>query len=210
MACVAGLGAAAWRGGGTYASWELAAQGLGVNANAVVHGGANFLAHVGIPSRFGRALLAVTIVAFALTTLDSATRLLRFNVEEICRSVGLDVLANRYFASLWPWRHRLLRAGAGRQDAVDLFGTTNQLLAGLTLLTVSVFLYKLRRPVIYTLVPMVLMLAMSIWAMVLSLIGFWPANRKVVALIGMSAVVLAMAVWLIVEAPSPSPAAGAD
>jgi carbon starvation protein len=204
MACVAGLGAPAWGSGGIYATWSgIGKGGLAAQLSAVVQGGGNFLSQLGIPPHFGQTLLAVTIVAFAMTTLDSATRLLRFNVEEICRSVKLDVLANRYFASLVAVAgiafFGLVPAG---KVLWTLFGTTNQLLAGLTLLTISVFLYKLRRPVVYTLLPMVVMLLMSIWAMVWTLINFWQNDELPWrgALIAVSSIVLAMSLWLIVEA----------
>lgn len=205
MACVAGLGVEAWQAGGVYSSWGGIAGGLAPKLNAVVHGGANFLLQIGIPLSIGRALLAVTIVAFAMTTLDSATRLLRFNVEEMCRSVKLDFLANRYFGSLVAVAgiafFGLVPAGV---SLWKLFGTTNQLLAGLTLLTVSLFLYKLGRPIVYTIVPMIAMLLMTTWAMIDSLVRFWQDtslesfNRW--SLIGVSVVVLVMAAWLIVEA----------
>jgi len=204
VACVAGLGAEAWQSG-AYASWSgIKGGGLPAQLSAVVHGGANFLANLGLPTKYGTALLAVTIVAFALTTLDTATRLLRFNVEAICRSIRLEPLANRYFGSLVAVVAIAFfgLVPAGRTLWI-LFGTTNQLLAGLTLLTVSVFLYKLSRPIVYTIVPMVLMLAMSVWAMEVSLMGFWenPAlsqfNRW--SLTAVTLVVLAMSLWLIVE-----------
>jgi len=208
MACVAGLGAAAWQSDGVYGSWSgIGAKGLtglAARLSAVVRGGGNFLSKLGIPTQYGTALLAVTIVAFALTTLDTATRLLRFNVEAICRSVRLDFLANRYVGSLVAIAaigfFGLVPAG---KTLWTLFGTTNQLLAGLTLLTVSVFLYKLSRPVVYTIVPMILMLMMSIWAVVVSLIGFWhnpdlkPFNQW--SLTAVTLLVLAMSVWLIAE-----------
>jgi len=204
MACVAGLGAEAWKSG-AYAAWSgIKGGGLAAQLSAVVQGGANFLAKLGVPTQYGTALLAVTIVAFAMTTLDTATRLLRFNVEAICRSVRLDRLANRYFGSLVAVLaiafFGLVPAG---RSLWTLFGTTNQLLAGLTLLTVSLFLYKLRRPIIYTIVPMVIMLAMSMWAVTTSLMGFWADptlsefNRW--SLIGVTLIVLAMALWLVVE-----------
>jgi carbon starvation protein len=200
MACVAGLGVAAWQPGGTYSAWKgISGGGLGAQLNAVVEGGANFLSLVGIPMRYGSTLLAVTIVAFALTTLDSATRLLRFNVEEIFRSVKLDPLANRYVASLVAVAgiagFALIPAG---KTLWVLFGTTNQLLAGLALLTVSLFLFKLRRPVIYTLVPMVLILVMTIWAMIYKLGEFWNDGKTL--LVAFSVMILGMSVWLLVEA----------
>lgn len=200
MACAAGLGASHWAEDGIYSSWSgIKGGGLGSQLYAVVHGGANFLKQIGIPIQLGRALLAVTIVSFAMTTLDSATRLLRFNVEEICRTVKLDFLANRYFASAVAVAGIAFfaLAEAGR-TMWALFGTTNQLLAGLTLLTVSVFLFKLGRPIVYTIVPMIIMLAMSMWAMALSLSAFWRDEKW--SLVGVSTIVLAMSLWLIAEA----------
>jgi carbon starvation protein len=204
VACVAGLGSEAWHSG-AYATWGgIKGGGLPAQLSAVVQGGANFLAMLGLPTEYGSALLAVTIVAFALTTLDTGTRLLRFNVEAICRSVKLDFLATRYFGSLVAVGaialFGLVREG---KTLWVLFGTSNQLLAGLTLLAVSIFLYKISRPIVFTLVPMVLMLAMSMWAIEVNLVSFWknPAlssfNRWSLTVVTL--VVLAMSLWLIVE-----------
>ncbi len=203
MACVAGLGSAAWAPGGAYADWGgIKGGGLGVQLAAVVDGGANFLTVVGVEQRLAKAFLAVTVVAFAMTTLDSATRLLRFNVEEIFRSLKCEPLANRYFASLIAVTGIALFAQPKGKVLWTLFGTTNQLLAGLTLLAVSLFLFKLRRPVIYTLVPMVIMLSMTVWAMALQLQKFYKDYDKETTwlLFWVSAIVMAMAAWLIVEA----------
>jgi carbon starvation protein len=200
LACTAGLGAAAWQSGGEYGSWSsIKGAGLAVQLSAVVRGGANFLNQLGIPPRVGSAILAVTIVAFALTTLDTATRLLRFNVEELCRSLRLTPLANRYFASAVAVAGiAFFGLAPGGKALWTLFGTTNQLLAGLTLLTVSVFLYKLGRPMLYTFVPMVFMLALSVWAMALQLVSFW--TQKNWSLIAVSILVLIIAAWLVIEA----------
>jgi len=202
MACVAGLGAGAWQSGGAYSSWSsIGGAGLDVQLAAVVEGGANFLAKLHIPTAFGSALLAVTIVAFAMTTLDTGTRLLRFNVEEICRSTGLRVLANRYFASLVAVGGIAFFAfilSSGGKILWVMFGTTNQLLAGLTLLVVSVFLYKLRRPVLYTMIPMLLMLGIASYAMWGQLVGFLESGNW--AMVAVSVMIQGMALWLIAEA----------
>ncbi len=206
MACVAGLGVEAWRSGGPYSSWGGIGKGqLATQLSAVVHGGANYLNKLGIPADLGRTLLAVTIVSFALTTLDSATRLLRFNIEEILRSIRLERLANRYVASALAVGgiafFALVPAG---KTLWTLFGATNQLLAGLTLLTVSVFLYKLRAPIAYTILPMLAMLVTSAWAMLASIPSYWTGPKlsllEKTSLTAVSLAVLAMAVWLIVEA----------
>ena len=196
LACAAGLGAKYWAPGGAYSSWQGIAGG---ELSAVVRGGANFLAQLGIPTSHGRTVLAVTIVAFAMTTLDSATRLLRFNVEEMGRALRIRLLANRYVASAVAISgiafFALVPAG---KTLWILFGITNQLLAGLTLLTVSVFLFKLRRTIVYTIIPMTIMLVLSAWAMVLSLCKFWEKGQW--SLVVVSIIVLAMSLWLAVEA----------
>lgn len=202
MACVAGLGTEAWAPGGLYSTFHgVEGGGLGGQLTAVVRGGAAFLTQVGIPLAFSESFLAVTITAFALTTLDSATRLLRFNVEEIFQCIGLDGLANRYVASfvavLGIAFFGLSPSGSGLWI---LFGTTNQLLAGLTLLTVSLFLFKLGRSIWFTIVPMVLMFGVSIGAMLISLSDYFEPEVKNWQLIITTIVVLAMTFWLIVEA----------
>lgn len=212
MACVAGLGASAWNSGGTYTAWANLDGRLSTQLAAVVEGGGRFLGAIGIQPGYGEAFIAVAIVAFALTTLDSATRLLRYNVEEIFKSVGLGAIANRYVASLTAvigiGFFALLRvydAAAGVYKPAGLllwqmFGTTNQLLAGLTLLCVSLFLFKLSRPVWYTVLPMFAMLGISMLAMLLNLSQLWSAEVRNWPLIVVNVVVLAMTGWMIVEA----------
>ena len=95
-----------------------------------------------------------------------------------------------------------------------LFGTTNQLLAGLTLLVLSVFLLKLGRPVIYTLLPMAFLLLMTTLALLVQLAGFW--TRGEYFLVGMDLVILGAAILVVLEAlgalrrawGAPAPAAG--
>ncbi len=202
MACAAGLGAAAWQSQGEYGSWKgLGGAGLAIQLSAVVRGGANYLNFLGIPLSVASAILAVTIVAFALTTLDTATRLLRFNVEEIFRSLGLGFLANRYFASLVAVSAIGFFAfllSTGGKTLWTLFGSSNQLLAGLTLLTASVFLFRLGKPIRYTLVPMIAMLGVSGYALFLQLAGFVRGNNWPMVII--TGGIIGMALWLVIEA----------
>ncbi|HPZ84353.1 MAG TPA: carbon starvation CstA 5TM domain-containing protein, partial [Thermogutta sp.] len=78
-----------------------------------------------------------------------------------------------------------------------LFGTTNQLLAGLALLIVSVYLYQNRRMVAFTLIPMIFMLIMTTAAMIFNLIKFFQEGQT--SLWVTTVVVLIMAGWLVVE-----------
>lgn len=197
MACVAGLGAEAWGPSGVYADFT-SMNKLSTALNAVVRGGANYLALLGVPLGFGASFLAVTIAAFALTTLDSATRLLRFNVEELFISIGLPKLAERNLCSL------IAVVGIGAfgflsgKELWNMFGTINQLLAGLTLLATTVFLYHLNRPILFTAVPMVLMLGTTATAMTYQLVGYFKSNNYPLALVSISLIILT--VWMVVEA----------
>ena len=103
---------------------------------AFLVGSADFLSALGIPNEYGRILMAVVVLSFGLTTLDSGTRLLRYNVEAIGEVLRIKALGNRYLASLVA----VLAIGyfafteIGGEPAgislLQLFGTTNQLLAG--------------------------------------------------------------------------------
>lgn len=100
LACVAGLGlgiAATGAGGGTltgaeafavrYTNWAEAGA-LGRTVGAFVDGSANFLAAMGIPIGIAVALMGVFVASFAATTLDSATRLQRYVIQELGRALG--------------------------------------------------------------------------------------------------------------------------
>ena len=202
VACTAGVASTeAWHE--HYKGWT-AASGLGPQLSAFIDGAGVFISHTGVPLDWAKAFIAVVVVAFAMTTLDSATRLLRYNVEELGKSAGLGGLSNRYLAALVAVAaigYFALMKMDGKPAGLtlwQLFGTTNQVLAGLGLLTVSAFLYKTRVPVVYTLMPMAFMMVMTISAMLLKLRDFYAERSWPLIVVG--AAILGMAVWLCVEA----------
>ena len=83
----------------------------------------------------------------------------------------------------------MLAFGAGGADGTGgmiiwpLFGTTNQLLAGLTLLVISVMLVKLGRPARYTLIPMVFVTTMALLAALYQLSSLYADGRYVLVAI---------------------------
>ncbi len=56
--------------------------------------------------------------------------------------------------------------------AWPIFGTSNQLLASLTLLALSVWLISRGKPVLYTILPMLFMLVMTLWSLITFIIPF--------------------------------------
>jgi carbon starvation protein len=201
LACTAGFASpAAWRE--HYSSWE-SADGLASNLNAFITGCGTFLSSLGVEPGLGKAFIALIAVSFALTTLDSATRLLRYNIEEVAETLAIPALGNRYVATAFAvgviGSFALLELN-GRPAGIALwavFGTTNQVMAGLTLLTVTLYLYLRRKNYLYTAIPMVFMLVTTLIAMVSNVRTFFDQGSYLLLVVG--GIVLLLAVWLVVE-----------
>jgi carbon starvation protein len=81
-----------------------------------------------------------------------------------------------------------------------LFGSTNQILAGLTLLVITVMLIKLGRPARYTMLPMIFVLVISFWAGVVKLLEFFRDGNYLLVVI--DAIVLVTSLLVMLEAVS--------
>lgn len=146
---------------------------LGKKVGAFVEGGGNFLAALGIPLKMGIAIMAVLVASFAATTLDTATRLQRYVVQELAQTVNFQPLMNRYiataFALILAAAVALLQGprgpGSGGLTLWPLFGATNQLLAGLAFMVIVFYLIRRNKPIWFAFLPMVVMLIMPAWAM---------------------------------------------
>ncbi|MEM7049762.1 MAG: carbon starvation protein A [Acidobacteriota bacterium] len=212
VACTAGVlgrsglsAAEVWSS--TYHDWS-SIQGLGKQVGVFITGAAHFVENLGVLDHRGAtALIAVVVVSFALTTLDSATRLLRFNISEIGETLGWKVLDNRFLASAAAVAVIAFFAFyevAGRPAGLALwrlFGTVNQLLAGLALTVVTLYLVQRRRNPWFTGLPAVFMMVSTLIAMVSNLRDFW-ADRGAGGglLFAVGLVLLVLALWLMVEA----------
>jgi carbon starvation protein len=202
LACTAGfVSPEAWKH--HYADWA-SIQGLGSSMSAFIEGATRFVSVVGLPEQTARTLIAVVVVSFALTTLDSATRLLRYNIEEIATSIRFGPLKNRYLSSTLAVTaisffafYRIEGQSAGLV-LWQLFGSTNQLLAGLALLTVSLYLLERGRMALPYLVPMVFMMVTTLIAMSSKLLSFWRDGNNILLFVG--GAITFIALWLVVEA----------
>jgi carbon starvation protein len=184
-----------------YASWT-AAQGLASKVTAFVDGSANMLRSIGIPLKYGQAVMGVLIASFAGTTLDTATRIQRYVVNEIASDRGFRPLQGRYISTFLvvAAAAALAFAQGGGKGALMLwpvFGTSNQLLAGLVLLVTTLYLLKTRKPVWITLVPMIFMVIISSWGMVYNILDF--TGKGQLHLSGVSILLLMFEIWMIVE-----------
>ena len=77
-----------------YASWT-AAGSLGAKVSAFVDGSGNFLKAMGVPGSVAVALMGVLVASFAGTTLDTATRLQRYVVQELARTFQKPTASRR-------------------------------------------------------------------------------------------------------------------
>jgi len=186
-----------------YGSWDKAV-GLHQKLGVFIQGNANFIHQLGVPLDYAAAFISVVVVGFAMTSVDTGARLLRFNLEEIGQTIGVRIIQNRYVATF------LAVAAIGffaffKMDGKPaglflwtLFGTTNQILAGLTLLTVTIYLYRKKKPILYTLLPMLLVLGATISGMVMGIFEAVGKQQWIVGSVG--AAIFLLACWVLVEA----------
>ncbi len=199
LACTAGFSSLeAWTT--HYASWS-AASGLGAKVSAFVDGGASFLTYLGFPLDFAAAVLAVLVVSFAATTLDSATRIQRYVVSELAEDFNLKPFTGRHGATLVAVVSAFLLAqvngGKGGLILWPLFGTANQMLAALALLTATVYLVKKKKPVKVTIIPFTFMIIVETWALIYNVNNFVTASNWLLTIIGI--ILLVLELWMVVE-----------
>lgn len=162
-------------------------------------GGARIVGALGIPKAFALNILAVFMVSFASTTIDTATRLQRYVIAEFGDSVKQNWLTNKYFAAGIAVVSAYLMAFRGSANLIwPLFGATNQMLAGLALLTVTVYLAKKNKPILYTLIPMIFMIVMTTWGMVANFRSYLAAGNMLLTVI--NGLIILLELWMIVEA----------
>jgi carbon starvation protein len=177
-------------------------------AGAFIQGGANLISSGwGFPLSVSQTLLATMVVLFAGTTMDSGVRLQRYIIQEWGEIYRIPALNNGIVATVIAVGCCLLLAfGAGGSSGTGgmviwpLFGSTNQILAGLTLLVISVILIKLGRPAYYTMIPMLFVLTMSFLAGCVTLVQFFADGNYL--LVGLDVVVLITSLFVMLEAGS--------
>ncbi|AAV81538.1 carbon starvation protein A [Idiomarina loihiensis] len=198
---------AATAGFATLADWEAVYSSFGQGGvSAFVEGGANIISQgLGLDIGVSETLLTVMAVLFAGTTMDTGLRLQRYIFQEWGNLYNINWMQKAFPATMLAVGSCLLLAfGAGGADGSGglviwpLFGTTNQLLAGLTLLVITVMLVRLGRPMYYTLIPLIFLLIMTVFALIVQLKDFY--NSGDWFLMGLDLVVLVAAIWIALEA----------
>jgi carbon starvation protein len=184
-----------------YSSWA-AAKGLGAKLGAFINGSSNMMTSFGLPLEIGKTLMGVFIVSFAATTLDSATRIQRYIIAEMATMCKMPLFAHKHPATCIAVGSAFVLAfcegsGQGAFKLWPLFGALNQLLGGLALLVITVYLAKKKVNSLYTAIPMLFMIAMTGWAMYYNTKGFADQNNKLLLII--SLIIMVFEIWMVIE-----------
>ncbi len=176
-------------------------QDLGKNPVLAFSTGISHFSQVlGLDVKYAMVFLSLAISAFMMTSLDTATRLGRFLVQELFLpraskdeldhsdapkvKMGLvrTVLTNKYWASIFFVGVSMLMALSGEAAALwPIFGASNQLMAGLTFLVITLWLLSKQVNWIIAFIPMVLMMVMSLWGIFQVIDQQWGHNYVLVS-----------------------------
>lgn len=125
------------------------------------------ISSLGISESFAVGFVALTVSAFALTTLDTCTRLARFTLQEYFEDMpqpAAQVMAkNRYLSTTLVVILSVLLLASGEFEKLwPIFGSANQLLAALALLTIGVWLIKKNISATFVTIPMFFMFTVTL------------------------------------------------
>ena len=188
-----------------YDSWAHASAN---KATAFVLGGGALLESLGISPELAKTLMAVLVIAFAATTLDTATRIQRFIITELAIVLRFKFLTNRYVATIAAILPAILlvfvnvslpSSTEAKQVAWVLwpiFGASNQMLAALTLMVLTLYFWQKNKPVLALLIPMILVMLVTIVTLCVKAMEFYSQNT---ILFVINLFMIGLVMWMIVE-----------
>lgn len=166
---------------------------------------AHFMESFGIPFKYGQSFIALAVSAFALTTLDTATRIARFIWQEtFMKNDTIDesnFLSNKYFATFVTVAIGGIFGLTSWSTVWPVFGSANQLLAAIALLAVAVWLHKSGRKNKMVIYPMIFMFTVTIVALAMivftNISGLLAGSGGNVLLLLVATLLLALSVVLV-------------
>ncbi|RLQ90861.1 carbon starvation protein A [Planomicrobium sp. Y74] len=192
----------------TYSSFA-ASSGSGLGS--FILGATQLATGLMIPAAVASTIVSVIVVSFAATTLDTSVRLMRYIISELGVEYNIPSLEKKHVATtiavvasaalvLIPEGPNGF--GSGGYLLWPLFGTSNQLLAGISLLLISIWLRQLGRSYVITIVPMIFLMFMTLWAMFqqVFLQWAWYAAAPNMLLFVFGAIIFVFALWIIITA----------
>jgi carbon starvation protein len=161
------------------------------------------ISSLGIPLKSAESFVALTVAAFAITTLDTCTRLARFSFQEFFEESEqvpvIKLTNNRYLSTgIVVLLSLALLSSGGFGVLWPVFGSANQLLAALALLAVASWLLKSKIKAWFVLIPMFFMFTVTISSLLL--VAYKNYHEGVVMITVISMVLTLLAIILIVLA----------
>ncbi|HIY85144.1 MAG TPA: carbon starvation protein A [Candidatus Yaniella excrementavium] len=190
----------------TLAAWEEVYSAFNEGgAAAFVSAGSGILnMGLGIPESLSATILATMAVLFAATTMDTGVRLQRFVTAEIFELFGikLSVFVATLITLVTGFGLAFSAGGDGRGGMIiwPLFGTTNQLLAALTMSILVIILLRTKRPAWPVLIPLIFVFFVSMYAAIIQLGTFIADGQWLLVVIDV--IILIAAVWVVLAAVS--------
>ena len=165
-------------------------------------GVAGFLEMFGIPVYAAQCFMTMCVSALALTSLDSVARIGRMSFQELFSVDDMEhaegwrkLLCNKYFATVITLVCGYILTQIGYSNIWPLFGSANQLLSALVLITLCVFLRVTGRENRTLLVPLVVMLCVTFTALVercIALVKAYNAGTAVFMVEGLQLIIAAL------------------
>ena len=153
---------------------------------------------------FAITLGAMAFSTFVFDTLDVSLRLGRYIVQELFGFKGkLGAIIGTLATIVVPFVAILIAPKGSWVDFWTLFGASNQLLAALTLLSITAWLYQARQRIAFTLLPMLFVLVITLWALSSLVIGnFSAANGFDIKFVNgvASLALILLAIYLVITA----------
>ncbi|APC48820.1 carbon starvation protein A [Virgibacillus halodenitrificans] len=192
----------------TYSSFS-AANGAGLGV--FVEGAAGLAGGLAIPPDIATTIVSIIVVSFAATTLDTSVRLMRYIIAELGVEYKVPALTKTHVATtvavvssaalvLLPEGPKGF--GSGGYQLWPLFGTANQLLAGISLMLIAVWLKRLGRNYAVVLIPMIFLMFMTLYAMFQQVLFEWSwfGSNSNTLLFVLGAIIFVFAIWIILTA----------
>ncbi len=184
------------------------AKASGSPAQIFANGVAWFMSSFGVPESLGKVFVILAYSAFALTSLDTATRIGRYLMQEIAAGKGTTATAgkrgknpftNIYVATAGTIAVSIAFLVYGYQKIWPIFGSANQLLAALALLAVTAWVVKHGKKSWETIVPLFFMFAVTLTALFFIIRNNLIAEKPNYILSVMGCVLTFLAILQIVE-----------
>lgn len=171
------------------------AKAEGTPAQIFAAGVAAFMNSFGLPVAIGKVFVILAFSAFALTSLDTATRIGRYVFQEFFpekKDGTKSPFANMYVSTAVTIGASVILITYGYLNIWPIFGSANQLLAGLSLLAISAWFIKTGKKSWMTMIPMVFMFCVTLTALLILMKNFFTGGKILLGILAVLLFVLAV------------------